>query len=182
MRRVLSLVNMCLIGMYAGSASATVTVAFSGTDSLVAHGAVRVSNDTFSAGFYDSAPLLAPFVSPLPGSLRHAEHPAIGLGVNIDVNYLMLDGIGGYQLTPNGSTTLFSFGSLDNFTGMRLTPGARLPAAAEVGILPSAIDLPSGMIIPSGARSTRTLRDWRLIRMILQATGTIRRLTSSTER
>jgi hypothetical protein len=150
MGRSLLLVGACLISLNAVSPSAAVTVAFSGTNSLIAHGAVRVSSDTFGPAFYDSAPLLAPFVSPLAGSARNAYHPANDLGVNLDVNYLMLDGIGGYQRTPTGASTSFSFGSLDNFTGTRLAPGALLPTAAETGALPAALALPNGTAIPAG--------------------------------
>ena len=150
MGRLLSVVGACLITLDAACSSLAVTVSFSGTNSLVAHGGVRVSSDTFGVGYYDSAPILAPFVSPLAGSVRYAHHPANDIGVNLDVNYLMLDGAGSFQLTPSGTASSFSFGALDNFTGLRLAPGALLPAAAETGTLPAAIALPNGTTIPAG--------------------------------
>ena len=127
---------------------------------VIAHEAVRVSNDTFTNSIdYNTKPLLAPFMAADGTGGRYAVHPDASVA-NLDWNYMALDGVGAFTFTPSGTTT-FDGLAWPIGTGTFLSAGASLPLAAHIGQLSSELQLRNGVVLAAGTTLYSDLAGFR---------------------
>jgi hypothetical protein len=128
-----------------------ITVSFQATlnGGVIAHEAVRVSNDTFTNTIdYDTKPILAQFKMADGTGGRYDVHPDTSV-INLDWNYMALDGAGAFTFNPAGTTT-FSGMPFPIGTGTFASAGTNLPLAAHAGQLSTALQLPNGPTLAAG--------------------------------
>lgn len=151
--RVWIVLWVALIGCGLGkpSAAGMVTVSFQApaNGGLIAHEAIRVSNDNFTNSVgYNTKPVLAPFRAADGTGGRYAVHPDASL-VNLDFSYMALDGAGAFAFNQTGTTSFSGFPYAYG-TGTFSAPGTGLPLAAQTGQLSSALALPNGLTLAAG--------------------------------